>query len=55
MYLVIENNYHEILIHKNQTKKQVKDLINKYKDDKLVTLDIYKVSKNMSVDEFQDK
>jgi len=55
MYLVIEDNYHELMVHENQTRKQVKDLVDKYKGDKRVSFDIYKVTKKLSVDEFQTK
>lgn len=53
MYLVIEDNYHEIIVYENQTKKQVKGLVDKYKGDKCVSFGIYKVTKKLSIDEFQ--
>lgn len=53
MYLVIENNHHELIVYENQTKKQVNALIDRYKDDKRVTYDIYRVTKKLSTDDFQ--
>jgi hypothetical protein len=53
MYLVIENNYHELVVYENQTRKQVKELVDKYKGDKRVSFAIYKVTKKLSADEFQ--
>lgn len=53
MYLVIENNHHEIIVYENQTKKQVKNLVDRYKGDKKVSYDVYKVTKKLSVDDFQ--
>lgn len=52
-YLVIVNGSWEVIVYEDQTKKQVKALIDSwYKEDKRVIFEIYKVTKKLSVEDF---
>ncbi|MCY9738180.1 hypothetical protein M5X17_31295 [Paenibacillus alvei] len=53
MYLVITEYEYETAVAEIQKKKQVKEYIEERKKD-AVGFDIYKVTKKLSVDDFQD-